>query len=225
MEFPAAPSLPEEPEAVLSAFGEAAQNAKELAHKQQELHRILTDYMQATSDTAALRSAVEDALRKMSEVAQRQAELQNLIETRLQSDEVQGKAIERLHDQLQDYKNKFVRQAMLPLLKDIIFCTDFIAQELDLALTRETPTSPVDAARALEHLKQMLLDILFKYDIEPFRSEGGLFDRKMQQCIKTIPTANEQDDKKLAGQGVAGFREGDAIIRKEQVVVYKYSPA
>jgi molecular chaperone GrpE (heat shock protein) len=81
-------------------------------------------------------------------------------------------------------------------------------------------------AQALAHLKQMVEDVLFKYDVEPYRGETDEFDRKVQQCVQTVPTTNEADDKKVAAVGHVGFKSASAetVIRKEQVTVYKYSP-
>jgi molecular chaperone GrpE (heat shock protein) len=68
----------------------------------------------------------------------------------------------------------------------------------------------------------MLTDVLFKYDVEPYRSEDEFFDRTSQQCLRTVATNVEADDKKIAIRGVTGYREGKTILRKEQVTVYKY---
>jgi molecular chaperone GrpE (heat shock protein) len=169
--------------------------------------------------------ALVAALGQFQELASKQDELKNLFESRLQADEVQSKALERLHDQLQDYKSNFIRQALLPLLKEIIFCFDFVADVLNQSDASPSAANAETLAKAFPHVKQMLLDILFKNDVEPYRSESEEFDRKTQQCIKTVPTDQESQDKKIASRGVIGFRLGEAIIRKEQVTVYKYSGA
>src|SRR5262249_13275852 len=83
----------------------------------------------------------------------------------------------------------------------------------------------LETARAFDHLRQMLADILAKYDVEPYRSPGPEFDRREQQCVRTVPTTNEADEKKIAVVGAVGFRMADHIIRKEQVTVYKSAPA
>jgi molecular chaperone GrpE (heat shock protein) len=176
------------------------------------------DMLPAGGASPDLQPVLEETASKIDDLATRQQELNSLFDSRLHSDEVQAKAVERLHDQLQEYKKNFIRQALMPLLKDVIYCHDFVASSLD------APPDPDSAAKTLGHVKQMLLDVLFKYDVEPFRGEDGPFDRKTQQCIKTVPTIIEADDKKVATSGVLGFRFGETIIRKEQVTVYKYVP-
>jgi molecular chaperone GrpE (heat shock protein) len=70
----------------------------------------------------------------------------------------------------------------------------------------------------------MVADVLSKYDVEPYRVPGPDFDRREQQCVRTVPTSVEADEKKIAAVGAVGFRLADQIVRKEQVTVYKYAP-
>jgi len=174
---------------------------------------------QEPSRLDAVATALDEVSRKVSELAGKQEDLNRLFESRLQSDEVQAKAVERLHDQIQDYKNNFIRKAIVSVLKDVIHCCDFVAGELEgISASGDACTAP-----SLEHLKQMLLDVLFKHDIEPFRCEEDGFDRKTQQCVRTVPTVILKDDKKIATRGVIGFRDKDTVVRKEQVAIYKYA--
>jgi molecular chaperone GrpE (heat shock protein) len=162
---------------------------------------------------------------KIDETAKCQQELNRLFESRLSSDDVHAKTVERMHDQLNDYKANFIRQAMRPLFLDVIFCYDFVAEELKRARCGAPAAEPQSAALVLEHVKQMIADLLLKYELEPYRAEGEHFDRRLQQCVQTVSTSVEADDKKIAGVGYVGFRSGESIIRKEQVSVYKFERA
>lgn len=175
------------------------------------------------------------------DLAKQQRELNDLFSTRLRSDEAQARAVEKLHDELRQYKSNFVRQQILPVLKEVIFCHDFATNEL-IRLTPAAPTggeeassatagslavSRVDAApavKALEIARQMLQDLLFKYDVEPYRNDEAAFDPKSQQCMQTTPTDRSELDKKVATRGLEGFRGPDGILRREQVTVYKFHP-
>ncbi len=158
----------------------------------------------------------------LAELGARQEELTRLFESRIHSDEVQGRAVERLSDELRDYKTGFIQQQMLPLFKDIIFCHDFVTSELT-RLRRAEPDGG-DLGKTLEMTGQMLLDLLFKYDIEPYRCEGGQFDPKYQQCTRTTPTETATQDKHIAEVGLTGFRSPTGVVRREQVGVWKYKP-
>lgn len=166
---------------------------------------------------------VPDFDAQFDKLLERQLELQRLFESRIHSDEVQGKALEKLHDELRSYKSNFIRQELLPFFKDVIFCHDFLAGEINrLASGGDAPNDNNDDLRALDHARQMLVDLLFKYDIEPYRGEGDQFDPKTQQCTKTMPTEIADKDKKIAAAVLPGFKSPDTILRREQVTVYKY---
>jgi len=152
-----------------------------------------------------------------------QKALQEQFAARIRSDEVQAKALETLHDDLKQYKANFVRQQMLPLLKEVIFCHDFVASQLDRASADESAAGS-QATSALGATKQMLLDLLFKYDVEPYQGDGEQFDPKNQQCARTVPTGRAEADKTIAGRIQAGFRLPDGIVRREQVTVFKFTP-
>ncbi len=169
-------------------------------------------------------SALIDVAIGIQDLAAKQDGLRELFEARIRSDEVQSKALERLHDQVREYKANFIRQEMQPLLRDLIYCYDFAADEVERANRVATPPSSKETAHAFDHLRQMLADVLAKYDVEPYRSSGPEFDRREQQCVRTVPTTIEADEKKVAVVGAIGFRLADLIVRKEQVTVYKYIP-
>lgn len=172
-------------------------------------------------DLAAVGPAIVE---RLSQLVASQQQLQALFDSRIHSDEVQGKSVERLSDELRDYKANFIRQQMQPLLKELIFCYDFVTNEVQRLRSPE-PTGNADPLRSLDMLGQMLMDVLFKYDVEPYRGEGDQFDPKVQQCSRTVPTEVEEQDKKIASAGATGFQSPTGIIRREQVTVYKFRPA
>ncbi len=177
----------------------------------------------AGQDSPATSALIEVAI-SLQDLAVKQEALRELFESRLRSDEVQTKALERLHDQVREYKANFIRQEMQPLLRDLIFCYDFAADEVERANRGGPPPTAQETARAFDHLRQMVADVLAKYDVEPYRSPGPEFDRREQQCVRTVPTTVEADEKKVAAVGAVGFRLADLIVRKEQVTVYKHTP-
>lgn len=178
------------------------------------------------STTSPQASESEDTTGEaFSQLAAGQDDLKRLFESRIRNDEVQAKAFERLHDELQGYKQNFVRQEVMPLLKDVIYCYDLAAKETERIRGEESDSASDASFKTLEVVEQMLLDILFKFDVEPFRGEADQFDPKTQQCVRTEPTDVEDNDKRIVMAGLSGFRSGETIVRREQVTVYKYKPS
>jgi molecular chaperone GrpE (heat shock protein) len=175
-------------------------------------------------ETLALLEKVREELSgKQQLLCDDQRALNELFATRLRSDEAQARAVERLHDELRQYKTNFVRQQFLPLLKEVIFCHDFLTGQIERA-AGEAAANGDAAKRPLVAARQMLTDLLFKYDVEPYRSEAIAFDPKLQQCTHTVPTDRNEADKTIAARGLEGFRSADGIVRREQVSVYKFTP-
>ncbi|MGQ0637597.1 MAG: hypothetical protein ACT4QC_23560 [Planctomycetaceae bacterium] len=157
-------------------------------------------------------------------VSEQQRQLNELFASRLRSDDAQARAVEILHDELRQYKSGFVRQQVLPLLKEVIFCHDFATNEIARLGGASQAGDSGAPVRPLEVIRQMLLDLLFKYDVEPFRSEGDVFDPKSQQCTQMLAADHNDLDKRIAARGLEGFRGPEGIVRREQVNVYKFSP-
>lgn len=150
-----------------------------------------------------------------------QEELRKLFESRIHSDQVQSRALERLHEELKGNRELLKRSEMAPVLKDIIFCHDFVAKELQ----HDADGGEPDWRKSFEMLGQMLLDVLFKYDVEPFSGDSDEFDRTCQQCVKTESTDKPEQDRRIASVGLSGFRSEDRILRREQVTVFRYRPS
>ena len=169
----------------------------------------------------AMLECVADLQKSVDGIASEQAELHQLYQSRIHGDEVQARVFDRLHDELQGYKQNFLRQETQPLLKDIIYCYDHASRELDAIRKDESRDELI--AESLQIQSRMLLDVLSKYDIEPVRGESLQFDRKLQQCVGTIATSDRSLDKTIANRGLTGFTGGERILRREQVTVYKLS--
>jgi len=219
---PAEPGTAPDVETVAETTATTAACAEGEPAESEEL-RLLA--IEVRNSVASAGPQLEEIVREVKQMAVRQEELQQMFESRIFSDEFQSKALEKLHDQLEGYKANFVREEMKPLLRDLTFCYDFAAEELEGArASADNGATPAGHARAFEHLLQMIADMLAKYDIEPFRGEGDGFDLKTQQCVRTVPTGIEANHKKIAAVGSVGFRSSDLILRKEQVTVYRYTP-
>jgi molecular chaperone GrpE (heat shock protein) len=170
---------------------------------------------ESPAEPAPLPSEPDRLADAVAALAARQDGLNQLFEDRLRSDAVQAEALRHLHDELRAYRDNFVRQALLPVLKDVMLCFDYASDELERA--------PAEAP-ALSHLREVLADLLFKYDVEPVRAAGDEFDPQTQHCVRAVPTADPARERKVAARGRAGFRDRAGLLRKEHVTVFKFTP-
>lgn len=107
-------------------------------------------------------AALIDVAIGLQDLSAKQDGLRELFEARIRSDEVQAKALEHFHDQVREYKTNFIRQEMQPLLRDLIYCYDFAADEVERASRVGSLPTSLETARAFDHLRQMVADILFR---------------------------------------------------------------
>ena len=201
----------------------AQQQLAHLTRLEQRLSEPAVEQAPAENPLVALAAQIEQLQSAVNTVSSQQQQLLELYQSRLRSDELQLKAQEKLFDELNSYKTNFVRQQSQPIWKEVIACHDFVTHALRTAEQSGGP-APESTSSTLALLSQMLLDLLFKYDVEPFRSEGGAFDPKWQQCVKTIPTEDPALDKQIAEAGLTGFKFDELPLRREQVTVYRYRP-
>ncbi len=214
-----APATVVSADALCSEIDSVAEKIKQFTSHQDQLNAEFASRLAADAQPPQTFEALEEASRNLRQIATQQDELKQLFESRIHSDEVQAKALERLHDEMRDYKQNFVRQEIMPLLKDIIFSYDVVAKEIERLQNEPSLECDDSPVRALEVVGQMLLDVLYKYDVEPFRREEGYFERKTQQCVGTEPTNVEEDDKKIFRVGLIVFQLHDTISRREHVTV------
>lgn len=201
--------------------GAAHENSAELACQPDAAGNQTAGPATESPLTEALVKLRDELLQKQQSLGDEQRALNELFTTRLRSDDAQARAVEKLHDELRQYKTNFIRQQLLPVLKEVIFCHDFVVAQMDrfASASEEKPERAV-----LEATRQMLIDLLFKYDVEPFRTEEERFDPKTQQCTQTVPSPRTEADKTVATRGLPGFRGPEGIVRREQVSVYKFTP-
>ena len=158
----------------------------------------------AAAQDSATTTALIDIAIGLQDLSAKQDGLRELFEARIRSDEVQAKALERLHDQVLEYKTNFVRQEMQPLLRDLIYCYDYAADEVERSGRGGPPPTAQETARAFDHLRQMVADVLAKYDVVPYRWRAE-FDRREQQCVRTVPTTVETKKRRSPSSGRSAF--------------------
>lgn len=146
-----------------------------------------------------------------------------LFKDKILYDQTKEKQIDKLHTELQTYKQDVVFKATKPLINSVIYIYD----DMDKMIQRYT-NNPEEL-----DLKKML-NILstLKEDVEILLEENGItqfseefktkFDPKTQQLIKKIPIGDKEKVGEVVEKIRPGFENVTEIIRKERVAVYVY---
>jgi molecular chaperone GrpE len=165
-----------------------------------------------TSQLAAGIASLEAAIGK------RLDGLQSAFDRELRAESTREKVVDRLHAELQEYKNDFLLNVLRPVFVDLIQLHDDIGK---IVQTQEPAND--DSARLLTLMsgfQQGIEDILYRQGVEPFALDDDAFDPRKQRAFSTVATDDPSLSKKVAARLRKGFRSGDKVIRPEVVSVY-----
>lgn len=166
-------------------------------------------------------TGVLEALNTLSDRFDRRLDaLQTLIDREIRAEATREKVVDRLHAELQEYKQDLLLNTLRPVFIDLVQLHDDIGK---VAVRPATEEPNPEAARLIELMRgfqQGIEDILYRQGVEPFAVDGETFDPRRQRAVAVEPTDDPEKNKTVAGRLRKGFRSGDRVIRPEIVAVY-----
>jgi molecular chaperone GrpE len=174
--------------------------------------------------TAAEAPVVLNAIQGLGERLGRRLDmLQTTFERELRAEATRERVVDRLHAELQDYKQDFLLKVQRPIFIDLIQLHDDMGKMIEsrvsagLGVDRST-----DVRGILEPIQTAIEDILYRQGVEPFAVEGTEFDPKKQRAVSTQATDDPALNKRVAARLRKGFCAGDKVIRPEIVAVFTF---
>ena len=150
--------------------------------------------------------------------------LRHDFDTKVKYDESKERLIDSLHRELQTHREGLTFRILRPLLLDLISLYD----EFDTFLSYTRLQETAETVKLFGHIhvfQENIEDILYRHGVEVFTVEQETFLPSQQRNIRTIPTADQAQDKQIARRVRKGFRYEESILRPEMVEIYKYVPA
>jgi molecular chaperone GrpE len=149
-------------------------------------------------------------------------ELKALFQREIRAETTREKVVDRLHAELQEYKQDLLLGTLRPVFIDLIQLHD------DIGKVAVTPAGGdgegfAEAQRLvglMAGFQQGIEDILYRQGVEPFHVEGDLFDPRRQRAVATVANDDPALSKTVAARLRKGFRSGERVIRPEIVSVY-----
>ena len=146
--------------------------------------------------------------------------LQTLFEREIRAEATREKIVDRLHAELQEYKQGLLLNVLRPVFVDLIQLHDDIGK-----MVAAHPADEGEVRRLLEIMtgyQQGIEDILYRQGVEPFTQDGVTFDPRRQRAVATVPTDDPALAKTIAVRHRKGFQtqDGERMIRPEIVSVY-----
>ena len=167
-----------------------------------------------SSDSLAL-----PAIAALGEALHRKLDtLQTLFEREIRAEATREKVVDRLHAELQEYKQDLLLNVLRPIFVDLIQLHDDIGK-----IAEAQGEGNGEAGRFLGLMRgfqQGIEDILYRQGVEPYLQEGESFDPRRQRAVATVVTEDAALNKQIAARHRKGFQAGDRVIRAEIVSVY-----
>jgi molecular chaperone GrpE len=139
----------------------------------------------------------------------------------LRAEATRERVIDRLHAELQEYKQDFLLKVQRPIFIDLIQLHDDIGKMIETRPASDAGPEPNQAVRVvIESIQTAIEDILYRQGVEPFAIEGDDFDARKQRAVSTQVTDDPWLNKKVASRLRKGFQAGDKLIRPEVVTVF-----
>jgi molecular chaperone GrpE len=146
--------------------------------------------------------------------------LQSQFDREVRAEATREKVVDRLHAELQEYKQDLLLGVLRPVFVDLIQLHDDIGK---MVAAQGEPGG--DVRRLLDIMQgyqQAIEDILDRQGVEPYTLDDVTFDPRRQRAVGTVPTDDPALAKTIAARIRKGFRTlaSDRVIRAEIVSVY-----
>ena len=150
--------------------------------------------------------------------------LQTRFDREIRAEATREKVVDRLHAELQEYKQGLLLGILRPVFVDLIQLHDDIGK-----MTAAKPGEPFEGEAAawvdrLDGIRQGIVDVLYRQGVEPFTVEGEAFDPRRQRALATVPNDDPARARTVAARVRVGFQAGDKVIRPEVVTVHAAPP-
>lgn len=159
----------------------------------------------------------------LERIENQMAQLRAEFEGKLKYDAHKNAIIDKLHQDLQEYKSDFLKKYLQSIIMDIIQIIDNIRKLVDHYEQQEVPN--IDPRKILDILKGIpsdLEDLFFRQGVKPYTCDGDGFDPSRQRVLKTLTTRDQEKDKTVAESLRPGYEWEGQVIRPEMVAAYVY---
>ncbi|WP_165225731.1 nucleotide exchange factor GrpE [Aquisphaera insulae] len=154
-----------------------------------------------------------------NQIEERFSTLQAFLDREVRAETSRERVVDRLHAELQEYKQDLLLKVQRPIFIDLIQLHDDIGKMAD-AQPADDEARGASIRGAFESIRTAIEDILYRQGVEPFHNEAEEFDPRRQRALSAIPTEQPELNRTIAVRHRPGFQAGDKVIRPELVSVH-----
>ncbi len=166
-------------------------------------------------------AAVLDAFASLgSSLVDRFEKLQSFLERESRAEAARERVVDRLHAELEEYKQDLLLKILRPIFIDLIQLHDDLGKMAEAGEREDSAASSVRLPETLRNFQQGVEDILYRQGVEPYQVEGDVFDARRQRTVSSSPTTDPAQSRTIYQRLRKGFQADDKVIRPELVSVY-----
>jgi molecular chaperone GrpE (heat shock protein) len=130
------------------------------------------------------------------------------------------KDYDALYVEMRDYKTNFLDTAQKPLFNDLLLLFDSVQRITRRVDEITEPAIPKEAVvEAFKQVKDELLEILYRRDLELIEDHPAKLDVAFQKPVRRVETEDAKEDKDVLQCVREGFRRNGVLFRAQDVVV------
>lgn len=189
-------------------------------------HEIVEGVRETVKETAKkvldpVARGVDGTLRGLEASNANLVKIVKAVEALAQDAQKRRKDYDVLHGEMRDYKANFIDVSQRPLYMDLLLLFDSMERvERNFDGPAET-VSKADAKKAIGEVKDQLLEVLYRRDLEPITERPERLDVTFQKPVRRIEVTDPAEDRKVVGVIREGFRRGKLVFRPQEVVVQR----
>jgi len=149
------------------------------------------------------------------------AEVLGEFRDKLALDRFKEEQIEKLHEEVQAFRNGLVLRAVRQVLQGVIRLHDDLGR-VEASLRRK-PVEELTPERFFKLLAGFQDDVemlLGEHGVERLEVSGEEFDPRRQTAARTVPADDPAQVGRVAERLRPGFTQGETLLQKERVAVY-----
>jgi molecular chaperone GrpE (heat shock protein) len=154
-------------------------------------------------------------------VASRIAEMTSVLGKVCRVSEETERVIASLHGENQTLRAGEMRDALMPVWRDLVRLYDDLQQTLDIYKTAGELRC-AEVTQDWQLYRDSVADLLYRQGVDRCEAtHGDIFDPKQHRAVVAIPTGDPAHDRRIARVVRVGFRVGERIVRPIETEVYR----
>jgi len=141
------------------------------------------------------------------------------------SESVNQKLFDSLHEELNSYRDNFVRDALQkPIIRELIVLFDDlsgIAAQLETAAAESRTPAQVQTHQNIANTLHSLVEILHRLEVAEIEPQEKV-DRQLHRVISVEPAASAEEDGRIVRRLRRGFLWHAKVLRPEEVVSARF---